>query len=356
MGGGENVKILVGVSGGVDSAFAVKKLQLLGHTVEGAVLKMHEYTECDAARRVAKDLGIPLWEIDCTVSFNSIIKKNFVEEYSAGRTPNPCILCNERVKFKYLYDFAMEHGFDMIATGHYARVESFELDGEPCYALSCAEDLAKDQTYMLYRLPQHILEKLVLPLSEGTKAQIREAAAGYGIGAADRKDSLEICFLPDGGHAEYVESVIGASPEGDFIDTEGRVIGRHKGIIRYTVGQRKGLGISLGERAFVTNIDPVNNTVTLSTSSEGQYEVLVRDMVYSGIPMPKEVTVRTFTAKLRYSRSAGECEATLYPDGTAVLKFDTPQKAAPGQSAVLYDGKRVVCGGYICSDEQRFKA
>lgn len=341
------MKILVGVSGGVDSAFAVKKLQLLGHTVEGAVLKMHEYTECDAARRVAEDLGIPLWEIDCTVSFNSIIKKNFVEEYAAGRTPNPCIICNEKVKFKYLYDFAMEHGFDMIATGHYARVERFECDGELRYALSCAEDLVKDQTYMLYRLPQYILEKLALPLCEGTKAQIRDAAASYGIGAADRKDSLEICFLPNGGHAEYVESVIGESPEGDFIDTEGHVIGRHKGIIRYTVGQRKGLGISLGERAFVTNIDPVNNTVTLSASSEGKREVLIKDMVYSGMPMPKQATVRTFTAKLRYSRSAGECRATLYPDGTGRLEFDTPQKAAPGQSAVLYDGDRVMCGGFI---------
>ena len=350
------MKILVGVSGGVDSAFAVKKLQLLGHDVEGAVLMMHEYTECDAARKVASDLGIPLHEIDCTVSFNSIIKKNFVDEYAAGRTPNPCILCNERVKFKYLYDFAMEQGFDMIATGHYAKVESFECDGETRYAFSCAEDLAKDQTYMLYRLPQHILAKLVLPLYEGTKSEIREAAAGYGIGAADRKDSLEICFLPDGGHAEYVESVIGPSPEGDFIDADGRVIGRHKGIIRYTVGQRKGLGISLGERAFVTNIDPLKNTVTLSTKAEGSREVFVTDMVYSGIPAPKEEIKRTFTAKLRYSRSAGECLATLYPDGTAVLKFDTPQKAAPGQSAVLYDGDRVMCGGYISSEFGRNEA
>ena len=341
------MKILVGVSGGVDSAFAVKKLQLSGHTVEGAILKMHEYTELDAARSVCADLGIPLWEIDCTVSFNSIIKKNFVDEYAAGRTPNPCVLCNERVKFKYLYDFAMEKGFDGIATGHYAKVDSFEWEGKTRYALSCAEDVSKDQTYMLYRLPQHILEKLHLPLYEETKSEVRASAAEYGIGAADRKDSLEICFLPEGGHAEYVESVIGKCPEGDFIDTEGRVLGRHKGIVRYTVGQRKGLGISLGERAFVTAIDPICNTVTLSPTVKGSCEVYVTDMVYSGMPMPCEVTNRRFTAKLRYSRGAGECDAILYPDGTARLIFDSPVMAAPGQSAVLYDGGRVMCGGYI---------
>ena len=343
------MKILVGISGGVDSAFAVKKLQISGHTVEGAVLKMHEFTECDAARRVASELDVPLWEIDCTDSFNSIIKKNFAEEYAAGRTPNPCILCNERVKFKFLYDFAMEHGFDAIATGHYARVECFACDGETRYALSCAEDASKDQTYMLYRLGQQILAKLVLPLSDGKKSDIRAVAAEYGISAADRRDSQEICFLPEGGHAEYVESVMGKCPEGNFIDTEGRVIGRHKGIIRYTVGQRKGLGISLGERAFVTNIDPVRNTVTLSTVLSGEREVFVTDMVYSGMAAPTEPTVRTFTAKLRYGKDAGKCEATLYPDGTAILKFDSPQKASSGQSAVLYDGKRVMCGGYISS-------
>ena len=346
------MKILVGVSGGVDSAFAVKKLQLSGHTVEGAVLKMHEYTELDAARAVCADLGVRLWEIDCTEAFNIIIKKNFVEEYASGRTPNPCVICNERVKFKYLYDFAMENGFDGIATGHYARIERINTESGIRYALSMAEDLAKDQTYMLYRLPQHILEKLYFPLCEGTKAQVRVAAAEYGIGAADRKDSLEICFLPDGGHAEYVESVNGKCPEGDFLDADGRVIGRHKGIIRYTVGQRKGLGISLGERAFVTDIDPINNTVTLSPSASGSCEVFVKDMVYSGMRMPDTVEKHRFFAKLRYSRGAGECDAILYPNGTAKLVFDAPQKAAPGQSAVLYDKKNVMCGGYIASEKQ----
>ena len=336
------MKILVGISGGVDSAFAAKKLMLEGHNVEGAVLIMHNYTELDAAREVAKSVGIKLYEIDCRQSFEQI-KQNFVSEYINARTPNPCIICNERVKFKTLYDFAIENGFDAIATGHYAKV--VEFDGR--YTLSMPEDSNKEQTYMLYRLPQHILSHLVLPLYEGTKNEIRKVAAEQGISAANRDDSQEICFLPEGNHTEYIESVAGKSPEGDFIDENGNVLGKHKGIIHYTVGQRKGLGISLGERAFVTNIDTKNNTVTLSPKMSGKSLVYLTDTIYSGMSEPTEETVVDLEVKLRYKAPLVKCTAHLYPDGKATLQLAESQKFAPGQSAVLYRDGMVMLGGFI---------
>lgn len=336
------MRILVGISGGVDSAFAAKKLLQEGHEVEGAVLIMHSYTEIQAAREAAESVGIRLHEIDCQGGFEEI-KNNFVSEYTRGRTPNPCIICNERVKFKTLYDFAMAEGFDAISTGHYAGI--VESDGR--YALAMPEDRRKEQTYMLYRLPQEILSRLVLPLSEGTKTEIREKAREQGISAADRGDSQEICFLPEGNHTEYIESVAGKCPEGDFIDADGNIIGRHKGIIHYTVGQRKGLGISLGERAFVTRIDPDENTVTLSPKMSGERTLWLSDVVYSGMPSPERETVAELEVKLRYTAPLVSATAYLYPDGRVRLELAEPQKFAPGQSAVLYRGGIVLLGGFI---------
>ena len=336
------MRILVGISGGVDSAFAAKKLLLEGHEVEGAVLIMHEHTELEAAREAAISVGIPLHEIDCRKSFEQI-KQNFVSEYINARTPNPCIICNERVKFKTLYDFAMNNGFDAIATGHYAKIS--DIDGR--FALSMPEDDRKEQTYMLYRLPQSILSKLVLPLFEGKKSDIRLVAEEQGISAANREDSQEICFLPDGNHTDYIESVAGKSAEGDFVDENGKTLGRHKGIIHYTVGQRKGLGISLGQRAFVTNIDPVTNTVTLSPDLMGKDELVITDIVYSGMTPPTEETTVELEVKLRYTAPLVKTSARLYPNNTAVLKLAAPQKFAPGQSAVLYKNGIVMLGGFI---------
>ena len=336
------MKILVGISGGVDSAYAAYKLLSDGHEVEGAVLIMHDFTELDAAREAAASVGIPLHEIDCRESFE-VIKDNFVSEYTLARTPNPCIICNERVKFKSLYDFAMQNGFDAIATGHYAKVVS--LNGR--YTLAFPEDMRKEQTYMLYRLPQNILSHLVLPLSDMTKEEVRDNAERAKISVASRADSQEICFLPDGNHTEYIESRAGKSPEGDFIDESGKILGRHKGIIHYTVGQRKGLGISLGERAFVTDIDPVSNTVTLSPTLSGSSMVRLTDMVYSGMAEPTEEQETALLVKLRYTAPLVRATARLYPDKTAILTFDEPQKSAPGQSAVLYNEGAVMCGGFI---------
>lgn len=336
------MKILVGISGGVDSAFAAKKLLLEGHDVEGAVLIMHEYTELSAAREAAASVGIPLHEIDCRPQFEEI-KQNFVSEYTSARTPNPCIICNERVKFKGLYDFAQSHGFDAIATGHYARLTRV---GDR-YSLAIPEDVRKEQTYMLYRLPQHILSHLVLPLSELTKPQIRAMAEDEGISAANREDSQEICFLPEGNHTDYIESVAGRSPEGNFVDSDGKILGRHKGIIHYTIGQRKGLGISLGERAFVVKIDPVENTVTLSPDLPGRDSLIITDPVYSGMEPPTEEMELTLDVKLRYTAPLISSTVRLYPDGRAEILLPAPQRFAPGQSAVLYRDGVVMLGGFI---------
>ena len=341
------MKILLGMSGGVDSTVAAKLLFDEGHEVVGAVLKMHEFTELSAARTAAEEIGIPLVEIDCTEDFCSVVKTDFAREYASGRTPNPCIICNERVKMRRLYEYAVENGFDKIATGHYARIVTLTDGGAERHAVAAAKDPKKDQSYMLYRLPEEILARLLLPLADSDKEKVRTAAGEMQLSSAGKRDSQEICFLPDGGHAEYVESVVGKSPEGDFIDTEGNVLGKHKGIVRYTVGQRKGLGIALGERMFVTEIDPENNTVTLAPKLLGKHTVKLSRMVFSGIREPIKNSTLTLLCKLRYTAPLLPAKVIFEGEGKATLEFSEPVKAAPGQSAVLYSDGVIFAGGII---------
>ena len=269
------MKLLIGISGGVDSSYAALKLLKEGHEVEAAVLKMHSYTEVATAVEAAAALGMPLHIIDCTEAFEKIVVSNFISEYRSARTPNPCIVCNSEIKFKFLLDYAIENGFDAIATGHYAKiVEICGENGELRYAVKRAEDAKKDQTYMLWRLPQNVLKKLIFPLADLRKEEVRRLASEAGLTSADRADSQEICFVPDGDYASFIEERTEICPEGDFIDDSGKILGRHKGIIRYTVGQRKGLGISSSGRIFVTKIDPVSNSITLSLN-DPTYESVV---------------------------------------------------------------------------------
>lgn len=341
------MRILVGMSGGLDSTYAALKLINEGHEVEGAVVVMHGHTEVDGARESAKALGIPLYEIDATESFNQV-KENFVDEYSRGRTPNPCIVCNPWVKFRALTDFAKQNGFDRIATGHYAITVIRSENGEERCTLAKAKDLTKDQTYMLHRLPEDILSMLILPLGEEIKADVREKARNAGLKAAEQKESQEICFVPDGDYATYIEDIKGPFREGNFVLEDGRIIGRHKGVIKYTVGQRKGLGVAYGERIFVSKIDVERNEIVLSTEGKFSDRVSVSDLVFSGMSEPEIGAKINVDVKLRYLAKPTPATAVFLGNGRAELILDTPQKAVtPGQSAVMYDNDILLCGGFI---------
>lgn len=343
----EKKKILLGMSGGIDSTYAALRLIEEGHEVEGAVLIMHGLTEIDSARRAAEKLGIPLREIDCTSEFEKRVVEYFIDEYTQGRTPNPCIVCNPEVKFKYLYEHAMEGGFDLIATGHYAKiVESPLAPGR--LAVRMGKDSKKDQSYMLYRLPQYILERLVFPLAEEEKVTVKNASDKKGISEPGQKESQEICFIGDGNYREYIESCRGVAPEGNFVDPEGNILGRHKGILHYTVGQRKGLGISLGERVFVTAINPETREITLSSEGSSVKTLFVSDTVYSGIDELAVGTTIRAEVKIRYQARPAAAFVTALEGGKIQVDFDEPQRfAAPGQSAVVYSDGIVLLGGFI---------
>ena len=341
------MKVLVGISGGLDSAYAAQKLIREGHSVEGAIVLMHEFTDVGGARSVADSLGVKLHVIDARELFEGV-KENFISEYSEGRTPNPCIVCNPLVKFRALADFAKKQGFDKIATGHYAKVCTVESDGEKRYTFKRAKDSRKDQTYMLHRLPQDILSMLLLPLSDEIKSDIKAHADGLGLSAANKNESQEICFIPDGDYASYIESKRGKFTEGNFVLADGTVVGKHKGIIHYTVGQRKGLGVSYGERVFVNKIDAISNEILLATETSKSDRVKISDIVYSGMHTAVAGEKRRVEVKLRYL--ASPVGATVIFDGGegAVLLLDTPvSSVTPGQSAVMYDGDLLLCGGFI---------
>ena len=341
------MRILVGISGGLDSTYAAYKLIKEGHDVTGAVVVMHEYTELDGARESAEALGIRLCEIDAREQFTAV-KDNFANEYALGRTPNPCVVCNPLVKFRVLADYARANGFDRIATGHYSEIITVENGGEMRYTLKRSKDELKDQTYMLHRLPQDILSLLILPLGDELKTEVKEKARAAGLKAAEKKESQEICFIPDGDYASYIEQVKGVFPDGDFVLDDGRVIGKHKGIIRYTVGQRKGLGVAYGERIFVSRIDALKNEIVLSTEGSYNDTVVVSDIVYSGISEPVPGSTLRVKVKLRYLADPVWATAVFCECGKATLILDLRQKAVtPGQSAVMYDGDVLLCGGFI---------
>ena len=344
------MRILLGMSGGIDSTFAALKMINEGHEVVGAILKMHEYTDLTAARTAAARLAIPLVEIDCTDRFEERVKSYFVNEYTHARTPNPCIVCNREVKFRCLYDYAVAHGFDRIATGHYARIVTRTDNGVTRYAVASARDLSKDQTYMLYSLPEEILSYLYFPLADELKCEVTQRAEAAGIIDHGTSESQEICFIPDNDYRSYIERRVGKFPEGSFIDTTGKVLGTHKGIIGYTVGQRKGLGISLGERAFVSHINPKTNEITLSTGATAVTSLGISDIVFSGASARREGDSLSALVKVRYHARPVSATLTFTSDSTATVTLDEPvASVAPGQSLVAYDGDTVLLGGFIDS-------
>ena len=353
---GENgmKKALIAMSGGVDSSVAAVCMTEAGYDCMGVTMRLHDYSEsCGAAKEaddaaaVAEKLGFPFTVLDCREEFEKFVIERFVSAYETGDTPNPCIECNRHLKFSLLHDYAKEQGCDTVVTGHYARVEYDEASGK--YQLKKAANLAKDQTYVLYFLTQEQLAHTRFPLGDmPDKEAVRQRAAEMDFATAKKKDSQDICFIPDGKYADFIRRRTGREyPEGDFVDADGKVLGRHKGLIGYTIGQRKGLGLSLPAPLYVRSKCMDTNTVLLTPERELYSATLVADgfnWVSGDVPT---APVRV-TAKTRYSAKEAPATVTALPDGRAQVVFDTPQRAITvGQAVVLYDGDSVVGGGII---------
>ncbi|MDD6320624.1 MAG: tRNA 2-thiouridine(34) synthase MnmA [Oscillospiraceae bacterium] len=339
-------KVLVGMSGGVDSSVTVRILQEQGFSVQGAVIRFSDAHDAAVkqAQDAAKTLCIPLHIIDAAQAFEKEVVTPFCENYCAGRTPNPCIFCNPAVKFRLLAEKADELGCTFLATGHYARVEQCS-DG--AYRICTPESAARDQTYMLYRLPQGILARLILPLGEFEKDDVREIARDIELSCADAPDSMEICFIPDGDYSAFIRQRGYTPRSGRFIGPQGEDLGPHAGVDHYTVGQRKGLGIAAGRPLFVKAILPDGN-IQLAESGE---EYSTR-LTLSGIVTPdgKDLPDGEYRVKVRSAAKAVRCRFVggAAGSGRGAVTFPEPVRApAPGQSAVFYRGGFVFGGGFI---------
>ncbi len=345
-------KILVAMSGGVDSSAAALLLLKSGYDVCGITLRLYDsgniplgelQSERDA-KAVCNTLGIPFFVADYRKEFYDCVIGEFISAYERGETPNPCVICNRRVKLEFMLREADRLGIEKIATGHYAKIEKF---GER-FAVRRGADEKKDQSYMLSLLTQEQLSRTLLPLGGMTKEEIRELAKNASLPVAHKKDSQDICFIPDGDYAAFIESVTKkAYPAGDFMDTEGNILGRHRGIIRYTTGQRKGLGLALPAPMYVLYKDVASNTVVLGSSGQlFTSECSVCDTNF--LPFEALTSPLRASVKVRYSHSAAA--ATLFPadNGCVKVVFDEPQRAITcGQTAAFYDGDILLGGGKI---------
>jgi tRNA-specific 2-thiouridylase len=354
-------KVMLGMSGGVDSSVAAALLLQQGYEVIGVTLqiwqdvdeevKMSEGGCCslsavDDARRVANKLGIPYYVLNFKDIFKKTVIEYFKEEYFRGRTPNPCIACNRHVKWQAMRDKAVSMGIDYIATGHYAKVMLDPLSNR--YVLKKSVTDRKDQTYALYNLTQEQLSRTIMPVGEYSKEKIREIAKGIGLSVASKPDSQEICFIPDNNYGRFLsENSNKKIAPGKFVDTKGNVLGDHKGIIYYTVGQRKGLGIAFGKPMFVVGLDVENNRVILGDDSEVFSEFLIAsDLNFISIDRP--VDGMRVAAKIRYSAKEAPASVYVLDNDRVKVVFDEPQRAiTPGQAVVFYDGDVVVGGGTI---------
>ena len=341
--------VLIGMSGGVDSSVAAYLLKQQGYNVTGITMRLcEEYTDnYDAenvrmAKAVAEKLDIEFIATEYIDDFTAMVVRPFVESYELGMTPNPCIECNRCIKFDLLMNDSDEgYANDMdnaplVATGHYAAVE--EADGR--WKLRKAANLQKDQSYFLYTLTQDTLSRVIFPLGMMDKDEVRRIAEEQGLVTAHRKDSQDICFVPDGNYAEFIKGLTDKEyPEGDFVDLEGNVLGRHKGIIYYTVGQRKGLGLSLKKPMYVVRLDVEKNEVILGDDKDLFTCEAQADTVNWVSMAPPEVGVPfRVLGRIRYRHEEQPCTVTLKEDGTISVVFDEPQRAiTAGQSLVLYD-------------------
>ena len=350
-------RVIVGMSGGVDSAVAAYLLKASGYDVIGVTLKIWESNngassrccEIDDAAAAAAAIGIPYYAVNAMSEFRKNVTEPFVNDYIKGITPNPCVECNRYVKWDCMLKAAEVYGADYIATGHYASIVKLP-NGR--YTVTQAEAKNKDQTYMVYKLTQEQLRRTLMPLGKLTKEEVRKIARAVGIEVADKPDSQEICFVTDGHYSEYIEdNYEGEVPgEGNFVDEEGNVLGKHKGITHYTVGQRKGLGIAMGHPVYVKCIDVEKNEVVLSDEASIMSDVIyTRDNNFMSIPGIDDGQKVRAGVKIRYHHPGAPATLERADDERIRIVFDEPVKAAtPGQSAVFYDEEaRVIGGGRI---------
>ncbi|NLK21601.1 MAG: tRNA 2-thiouridine(34) synthase MnmA [Epulopiscium sp.] len=361
-------KVVVGMSGGVDSSVAAYILKEQGYDVIGMTMQIWQdelrdevgdnggccgLSAVDDARRVCQKLNIPHYVVNFKSDFKDKVIDYFIDEYSKGKTPNPCIACNRYIKWESMLSKALQLGADYIATGHYAKV--VHLPKRDRYALKVSTDTGKDQTYALYNLTQEQLRHTLMPLGNYNKSEIRKIAQDIGLGVATKPDSQEICFIPDNNYGAYIEENYKKPiAPGNFIDIKGNILGKHRGIIYYTVGQRKGLGVSFGKPMFVIGIRPESNEVIL-----GEHEEVFSKILYAHkinfFPMEKiEGSIKTM-AKIRYSHRAATCTIEMQDDNTLKCTFDESQRAiTPGQAVVFYDDDIVIGGGTILCGKNEY--
>ena len=355
----EQIKALIGMSGGVDSSVAAYLTQQAGYHCIGATMRLHESTvqeestgtcctldDVEDARSVARRLGMAHYTFNFKEDFEDRVIRKFVTCYEQGLTPNPCIDCNKYLKFDRLLRRAQELGCHYVVSGHYAQIRQDPGTGR--YLLYKAADNAKDQTYFLACLDQQQLAHILFPLGGLTKEQVRNIAEENGFVNARKRDSQDICFVPDGDYVAFMERYTGKTyPQGDYLDLEGKVVGKHRGAVCYTLGQRKGLGIALGAPVYVCGKDMQKNTVTVGPH-EALFAKALRANNWNWYPFETLTAPISVTVKTRHSQH--EQSATVYPEanGFARVEFDSPQRAVtPGQAVVLYQGDLVIGGGTI---------
>jgi tRNA-uridine 2-sulfurtransferase len=345
--------IAVAMSGGVDSSVAAAMLVAQGFRVVGLTMKLFCYSDVDraksccsldsiaAARQAADALGIPHYVIDCENEFARDVVGDFIDEYRNGRTPIPCVVCNAKVKFGLLMDKARALGCEKLATGHYARIK--QCKGRPALARGC--DGKKDQSYFLWALTREQLSRTLFPLGGLTKPEVRETARSHGFFSADRPESQEICFIQDGSYADFLKQRIKPVP-GDIVDPTGKVLGRHGGIINYTIGQREGLGIALGRPQYVLRIDPQHNRIVVGDDHLLRAKECAVSQVNWILSSPRRAVKAL--VKIRHQHKGAPATVRPVSETQAQIVFDQPQRAVtPGQSAVFYKGDLVIGGGII---------